>query len=78
MCIRKTTPELARKFSAHARKYMVVYKQFADDPDSPDINYDLIEKAVKATYCHRNAADFAFGYIARVYREVCGIEDSSE
>jgi hypothetical protein len=74
--------ETRRKFSAKARRYMVVYSLFDSDvpPEefgSLGISYSEIEKLVnKESKVHRSALDQNTGFIAKAWRESQGNHNS--
>jgi hypothetical protein len=75
--------ELMRKFSAKARRYMLVYSLFdsnanPEDFESQGLSYKEIEKFVdKEMKVHRSALDQDHGYIARTWRNAQQSQNSS-
>ena len=75
--LKKTTPEIVRKMSGKARRYMLAYLLYDQNPTNRDystagLSYDEIEKMTKAIKCHRSALDQDHGFISRLWRETQG------
>jgi hypothetical protein len=82
------TIDIARRFAAKARRYMLAYQYFdnleqqqsGEETGNPvasekvHVNYEEIENFVrKKAKNHRSSADQDTGYIAKIWREAQGI-----